>query len=117
LGCRERRLSTGSRNRCREYRGTLEGKLAKRKLNQKRYLKSNGSKTMKKPPKPAPESDDNLLEYIAFMASLLEERKVAKTEMKQALGVWTKKWRQRPLSFWLRHYKLPFRWFKKRDSG
>jgi hypothetical protein len=73
---------------------------------------------VEKPPKTPPyEENDDLLEYMTFLACLTENRKVQKSEMKQALSVWKKKWRQRPLSFWFRRYKLPFGWFKKHGPG
>lgn len=70
-----------------------------------------------KSPAPPPKENDDLIEYMSFMASLIEDRKVSKADMKKSLSGWMKKWSQRPLSFWIAHYKLPSRWFKKRESG
>ena len=62
---------------------------------------------MKKHSKKSSKVDDDLMEYMGFMASLTEEKPVSKADMKQGMKELEKKWRQRPLTFWQKHYKLP----------
>lgn len=119
FGCRMIGKSIGSKKRTQEYRQTVEGKLAKRKLNQRRYLKEfiEENNDMKKHSKKSSKPDDDIMEYMSFMASLTEEKPVTKADMKQGMKELEKKWSQHPLSYWQKYYKLPSGVVKNGDTS
>jgi hypothetical protein len=119
FGCRTTFKSMGSKIRAQEYRQTVKGKLTKCKLNKKRYLRefTKEDDIMGKKSKKSPKADDDIMEYMGFMASLTEEKPVTKADMKQGMKELEKKWSQHPLSYWEKYYKLPSGVVKNGDTS
>jgi len=119
FGCRATNKGLSSKKRSQEYRQTVKGKLTKRKLNKRRYLRefTQEDDIMKKHSKKSSKVDDDLMEYMGFMASLTEEKPVTKADMKQGMKELEKKWSQHPLSYWEKYYKLPSGVVKNGDTS
>lgn len=72
---------------------------------------------MGKKSKKSSKTNDDLMKYMGFMASLTEEKPVSKAQMKQSMKELEKKWSQHPLSYWLEYYKLPSGVVKNGDTS
>jgi hypothetical protein len=84
FGCRiERRRKKGN-IRVKDYYGSPEGIVKKKKINKKRYLNSNGNSTGDKVTTEGSE-DEDFLNYMSWMVGLTEGRKISKEELKACM--------------------------------
>lgn len=91
-----------------EYYQTEEGKMKKKRLNQRRYRKKKKAEETDKKPEIL-DGDEDFLEHMAFVASLTEGREVSPSEVQTFYEQQKKKQRQQGIPFWRK-------WFKIRDG-
>lgn len=62
------------------------------------------------------QENDDMLDYIHEMAGIVEGESIPKEEFKKMYESLKEKWRQRPLEYWLEHYKIPSKDDGNRDK-
>ena len=55
------------------------------------------------------EKDDSISDYLYGLSNALcdKEDENSREEFDAQLSHWKEKWRQRPLEYWLKHYRIP----------
>lgn len=110
FGCRKEWRHTNAVRRVQEYYQTEEGKMKKKKLNQRRYRKGKQEECIAKQPEiTCEDGNEDIIEHMVFLASLTEEREVSTDEVREFYNEQVKKQRQQGLPFWRK-------WFKVRDG-
>lgn len=85
FGCREHHRREKAKERIKEYYHSKEGKMKKKRLNQKRYL-LNEIEGSKNEARNFSSGDEDFMDYISWMLSLTEGKKVSKAAAKKLLN-------------------------------
>jgi len=55
----------------------------------------------------AESKSDSISDYLYELSNSVCEEEVSRGEFDTQLSLWKEKWRQRPLEYWQKYYKLP----------